>query len=116
MVPPEGEVGADLGAAVVTVAGSLAISFAVHVGCSVGYWALKRGWAWRKLYVNLVHLSINRRRECLRSKTLLKYYCCILWGAIIEIGTYDCFSVFFFTVYLLARQRFGFLPDEIAPL
>ena len=51
--PPEEEVGASLGSALVTVAGSLAISFAVHVGCSVGYWALKRGWAWRKLNVNV---------------------------------------------------------------
>ena len=46
--PPEVEVGAGLGSALVTVAGSLAISFAVHVGCSVGQWALKRGSAWRK--------------------------------------------------------------------
>ena len=49
VAPPEEEAGASLGSALVTVAGSLAISFAVHVGCSVGYWALKRGWAWRKL-------------------------------------------------------------------
>ena len=51
--PPEEEVGASLGSALVTVAGSLAISFAVHVGCSVGQWALKRGWAWRKLVGNV---------------------------------------------------------------
>ena len=48
--PPEEGDGASLGSALVTVAGSLAISFAVHVGCSVGQWALKRGWAWRKLF------------------------------------------------------------------
>ena len=50
--PKEGD-GASLGSALVTVAGSLAISFAVHVGCSVGQWALKRGWAWRKLFGNV---------------------------------------------------------------
>ena len=26
------------------------------------------------------------------------------------------FFVFSFAVYLLARQRFGFLPDEISPI
>ena len=50
VAPPEEEDGASLGSALVTVAGSLAISFAVHVGCSVGYWALKRGWAWRVIW------------------------------------------------------------------
>ena len=48
--PPEEEAGASLLSALVTVAGSLAISFAVHVGCNVGQWALKRGWARRKLF------------------------------------------------------------------
>ena len=59
--PPEEEVGASLGSALVTVAGSLAISFAVHLGCSVGYWALKRGWAWRKLNVCLLYTSPSPR-------------------------------------------------------
>ena len=59
VAPPEEEIGANLGEAVVTVVGSLAIAFAVHVG----YWALKRGWAWRKLYANLIHYSRYWRRE-----------------------------------------------------
>ena len=75
--PPEEEVGASLGSALVTVAGSLAISFAVHVGCSVGQWALKRGWAWRNylemfsiIIVNLVVLSLGSRRPYV----VVKYY------------------------------------------
>ena len=54
--PPGEEVEASLGSALVTVAGSVAIAFAVHVGSSVGYWALKRGWAWRKLFEKLQYI------------------------------------------------------------
>ena len=44
---------------------------------------------------------------------MVKYYR-VLWD-VIQIRCLNYFSVFLLAVYSLARQRFGFLPDEIAP-